>query len=122
MSEKFNDKSNDDKIEDGNQTFKRYLTNCLMNQYGFTQVDADAAIKNSVINKLLKDDYELVMHDSIECWAEILNKEVEYNMKNNIIMDPFYNPANIKHLKESIEQLNQGNCCKEHDIIEADNE
>ena len=122
MREEINEQSNKENIDDKIKKFKFYIINELVKQYNFTQVDADAAIKNSVINKLLKDDYELVMHDSIECWAEILNKEVEYNMKNNIIMDPFYNPANIKHLKESIEQLNQGNCCKEHDIIEADNE
>lgn len=61
--------------------FKTYLTDELVSSYGLSKSDAKRAVEVSAINKLLKRDPIMVMHDSIESWANEIFDEYERNKK-----------------------------------------
>lgn len=50
--------------------FKKYICAYLVQNYGITDDTATDAVQHSAINSLLNDDPEMVMHDSIQYWAE----------------------------------------------------
>lgn len=57
--------------------FKTYLANELVSSYGLTEADAVRAVEVSAINSLLHDDPVMVMHDSIETWANEIFHEYD---------------------------------------------
>lgn len=50
--------------------FKNYICEYLIKKYGISAKIATDAVQSSVINDLLKEDAEMIMHDSIQYWAE----------------------------------------------------
>lgn len=61
--------------------FKYYIIQDLVSKFNTTELEAKNMLKASPINDLLKEDPEMVMHDGISYWANLI-----YNYKNPIIM------------------------------------
>jgi hypothetical protein len=55
--------------------FKMYITYYLIIKYKVSEEIANDAVQSSAINKLLKNDAESIMHDSVQFWAEEIWKE-----------------------------------------------
>lgn len=57
--------------------FKKYVAQCLVKQYGMSEIQAFKAVRNSYLSIALKKDPDYVIHDTVEEWADYV-----YNEKN----------------------------------------
>ncbi len=55
--------------------FKQFVKEVLVKKYGFTEIEAHQAVKNSYLTIALKKDNNYVEHDTVDEWADFIYDE-----------------------------------------------
>ena len=64
--------------------FKKYVRDTLVKTYNMNEIEAARAVRDSYLSTALANDNDFVEHDTVEEWAEFINREI--NNKELLMM------------------------------------
>lgn len=70
-------------INHNKNRMKKYVIQCLIDDYNYSKKDATKLVNNSVFNEMLETDTEFVMHYSVEYWAKDVINDYNENIKGD---------------------------------------